>query len=361
MAQNTEMHDVIVIGGGIAGCYLANKLKGLDVLVMEKSTATKKDSGIVSTRYDALMGNKAVSEEIYRMEFVSPSNNILTMSSEKPIAYRLNRSKFEETLRKKLGKHVRYERADSIRFSNDGVFVGTDACDYECRLLVGADGALSLARDACGFRRPNIFYGLISEQKKPALNEMFRVYLNKYYSPDFFVWELQNEYGIITAKRPMEYFNFFRIRAELEKNRIYGSPIAIGLTKSFRDNCILLGESCGQTKPLTGGGLIFSMLSAKHAADVISRAFNEDYFRADLLGLYERRWRAELGWEIRKQMFFRSIYRRLTNAAIDRLFLDFGKYLENIHAFDYDHLSKLAYKMPKWKLLKAFLNIAAGM
>ncbi len=362
MKEKPEEHDVIIIGGGVSGCYLASKLKGFDVLVLEKSRQTKKDSGIVSTRFDSLVGNKSlVFGNINEMEFVSPARHVFSMKSSNPIAYRLDREGLELHLRGRAGKKLRYERAESIGFGRDSATVETQQGSYSCNLLVGADGALSAVRNACGFRRPKIFYGLISEQQRPELEGKFRVHLNKHYSPDFFSWELSNEYGLVTAKRPLEYFGFFRKKEGLAASAVAGAPIPVGFTRSFRDNCILVGDSCGQTKPLTGGGLIFSMLAARHAADVIRRAFEEDYFKADLLGLYERKWQMEIGWEIRKQLFFRSMYRRLTNAAIDRLFLDFGKHLEDVASFDYDQLSRLAYKMPKWKLLKNFLSIAAGI
>ena len=36
------MHDVVIVGGGVAGCYLASKLpKDLDVLIIERNKKIK--------------------------------------------------------------------------------------------------------------------------------------------------------------------------------------------------------------------------------------------------------------------------------------------------------------------------------
>ena len=56
---------------------------------------------------------------------------------------------------------------------------------------------------------------------------------------------------------------------------------------------LLVGEAAGQTKPFTGGGILYGMRSADHAARTV------DPTDPATLSEYESAWREELGTEIR--------------------------------------------------------------
>jgi len=354
-------YDVIIVGAGVAGATLAGKLKKSSVLILEKESGHKTDSGIVSTRYLKLVGRRSLIEEkIREMTFISPSGNTFTMTSERPFAYRLKRKAFSKHIRSKAKKKISHEEAVSVDFHSGGAVVRTNDDAYTCSVVVGCDGANSLVRRHAGIQAPKICYGLISENSMPELAGSFHVHLNKYFSPDFFAWMLSKEYGMMTAIRPREYFDFFSNKMGLQQKDVSGAAIPIGFTKSYGDNCMLLGDAAGQTKPLTGGGIIFSMLCAGHAANVIKMAFEQEYFKADLLSIYERRWRREIGWEIKKQLWLRGLYRKLTNRQIEKLFADFGQQLSKTKEFDYDRLSSIAYRLPKWKMLSTLISVMAG-
>jgi flavin-dependent dehydrogenase len=355
-----DEYDVVIVGAGVAGSVLAKKLGRLNVLVIEKERGHKVDSGIVSTRYDHLIGKKSLIEEkLHEMMFTSPSNKSFSIKSEKPFAYRLKRKKFSKYLRSRVRKNIVYENVNSVIFG-EGATVRTDKNEYQCSLVIGCDGAHSLVREAAGIKPPKISFGILAEKRTPELNGRFNVYLNKYFSPDFFAWMLSNEYGLITAVRPQDCMEYFMKKLSLKSDELHGSAIPVGFVRSYADNCILLGDSAGQTKPLTGGGIIFSMLCVRHAADVIKMAFEQDYFKKDLLGFYEKRWKREIGPEIGRQLFLRNMYRHFTNRQIDTLFDEFGASLEKISTFDYDKLSSIAYRLPKWKLVKTFISTFSG-
>src|SRR3989338_3946811 len=101
------MYDVIIVGGGIAGCYLASRLHGLNVLLIEKDKkVTLKDSGIVSADFLQFFSKAPIKTEIHRMDVFSPSGNSFTIYDNRPFAYILKREAFGSYLRKLASRNA---------------------------------------------------------------------------------------------------------------------------------------------------------------------------------------------------------------------------------------------------------------
>ena len=346
------MYDIIIIGAGTAGCYLARLLDpNLNVLIIEKDKKVKlKDSGIVSTRFTQFFSSKFIKERIKQMTLVSPSNLSYSISSEKPFAYVLKRKEFAQALRSEARKKAKivYEEAQEIDISKN-VKVRTNKNDYECKLIVGADGANSVVRKALGIKPPRCCTGIMVKNRSVESN--IRIFFNKYFSPEFFAWIKNEEYGLMTATRPPDYLNYFREQQELPKGKLYAAQIPIGYTKSFSKHAILIGDACGQVKPVTGGGIILSAKAANHAASVIENAIRKNNFSTRTLYEYEKSWKDDFGWEIRKQLLIRKIYRKLSNKDIEQILKDFMPSIEQT-SFDYDYLSNIWKSIPTIKLIK---------
>jgi len=350
------MYDIIIVGSGIAGSYLAEKLKRYKVLVIEKDKKISiKDSGIVSEGiFEFFKGNKLIREKISRMRFVSQNNKI---EIEGNIAYILEREDMSEFLRNKIEHKTAFETVKHIECSEGFITAKTDKNEYTAKLLVGADGANSIARNVITDKKPMLALGIMN--KTESLDyDCVNVFFNKYYSPDFFAWAIpqSNEYGLMTAVRPMEYYNYFKQKMNLPNGKVRGSFIPIGMTKSYANRILLVGDACGQTKPLTGGGIVFSLKAAQHALDTIKYAFERDQFDEDILKYYEWNWKHDFGAEIKRQLFLRKLYRRMTNRQIDDLFSKFGQHIQQIGDIDYDMPTRMWKKMPKLMLLKALLK-----
>ncbi len=92
------------------------------------------------------------------------------------------------------------------------------------------------------------------------------------------------------------------------------------LKRTYSDRVLAVGDAAGQTKPTTGGGIYYGILSAKAAAKIATEAFEKGDFSASILGKYEKEWRKEIGGEVRRGAFFRRLYERLSDNDIDDLF-----------------------------------------
>jgi len=356
------MHDVIFVGGGVAGCYTASLLpKDLDIMVLEKHKKVRpKDSGIVSGTFSSFFDEKGlVAAKASEIECLSPSGKKFSLRGHDSFISILRREAFTRRLRRDAKKKadLRFEIAEEVVFRKNSVLVVTNRGEHEAKMVVGCDGARSLVRSSMGIEQPRLAAGLMVKTNK-NLGEKISVFFNKHYSPDYFSWIIpqSKEYGLITENRPKEYLDYFAAKQGLPAGKLYAYMLPMGTTRSFSNRALLIGDACGQNKPLTGGGIIFSLRASRVAAGMIKDACEAEIFHSMFLGHYERLWKAELFSEIHNQLLARKIYRRLANDEIDKLFEDFGPCLSSLDNFDYDMFSNVWTELPKIKLLKFVLS-----
>ncbi|MFA4820476.1 MAG: NAD(P)/FAD-dependent oxidoreductase [Candidatus Aenigmatarchaeota archaeon] len=359
------MYDVIIVGGGVTGAYLASKLNGLNVMLIEKNKKViLKDSGIVSADFLNIFGKSLVKHEIREIEVFSPSGHSFTLGSEDPFAYIIKRTDFSMDLRASARKNatIVYENTLGVTYDKDFVTVHTTGGSYQGKLVVGADGANSIVRKYAKIPRPFLSLGIIVKTRR-SMDGNINVFINKYFSPNFFSWIIpqNNEYGTISDVRPREYLDYFKKQHYLPEGEIFAHLLPTGYVRSYSNRTILVGDACGQNKPLTGGGIMFGLKATTYAAATIEKAFIKERFDAGVLKHYEAAWKKDFAWEIDKQFLVRMLYRRLTNKQIDKIFLQLGPSIENLQRFDYDKFSKAWIKMPKIAMLKTVFLLATDM
>ena len=353
------MYDVIIVGGGVAGAYLAARLPDLNVLLIEKDKkGTLKDSGIVSKEFLDLFDENLIKSEINRIEAFSPSGLSFTLHSREPFAYILKRETFGKYLRSMARKNAKiiYETVIGVDYFKDFVFVRTDKGTYESRMVVGADGANSIVRRSIGIESPMLSVGIMKKTRQ-KLQGNIDVFFNKHFSPDFFSWIIpqSDEYGLITAKRPAECMKLFENRMYLPGGATYAHLIPTGYVRSYAHRTLLVGDAAGQNKPLTGGGIMFGLKAAHYAAATLLES--RDCFCKIHLAEYEKLWKKDFAWEIDKQFLARMFYSGLTNTQIDRIFKELGPEIEKLDGFDYDKFSGAWRKMPKIKMARLVLSL----
>ena len=353
------VYDVGIIGAGVAGSRLAWLLGecGYNVLLLEKNEEIKRDTGVVSCDIKNIIPLKEnlIKYKIKEMKFISPSGYEFTLHSNKPFCYILKRDKFGKWLRREAEKRCElvYEEFKNMRITDSEAKIKTKNSEYKAKMIVGADGALSKVRACLGIRKPKIFFGAMHPGKK--IDDKPAIWFNKKYSQHFFAWfSPPNEYGLITKRDIKEKFKHFTKDRNIlfSVDKLYARPIPIGFVKSFSYRAILIGDACGQVKPVTGGGIVFSLLAARIAAKTIRKGIKENNFSSSMLAEYEKRWKSLLANEIRFQLLLRRIFSLMNNRQIDGFFKEFGKEIENINNFNYDRIISLFKQIRKEKFLK---------
>ena len=148
-------YDVIVVGMGPAGASTAYELShaGLSVLGLEKHTHPryKVCGGALSARIDQYLPadyKQVVEEAVHRLQFSYSPEESYFVESPEPFAFMVMRSRFDKWLvsrAQQCGTEVHEdETVKSLEVIQDGIEVTTTKGRYYGRVVVGADGAMSV-------------------------------------------------------------------------------------------------------------------------------------------------------------------------------------------------------------------------
>ena len=338
------MHDVLVIGGGPVGSYIARCLAGagFGVAVLErgeKSGGRVCCTGMVSPEClrefgidDSLVINRFGSARIF-----SPSGNILRISREKEQACVIDRAglnlSFAGNAISAGAEYFYSSRVNGIRVEKGRVAAAVyGKGEYHARAAVIAAGFESALLKNSGFDRARDFaIGAQAEVETAGLEEV-EVYLGNGVAPGFFGWLVPTVPGRALAGLMSRRGAAFYLKKLLDSLKSQGKikavtsgPVCRGITlrpgrRTYDRRVIIAGDAAGQVKPLTGGGLYYGLLSARIAARELERALKSDDLSARALSRYERDWKKRLGTEITTSYWARKLYEKIGDARIERAF-----------------------------------------
>jgi len=320
------MHDFVVVGAGPAGARFARQAadRGRDVLVLEQGEIGlplacsghvsldvweylpegARDELFQNDIYGARFhvgGPESAGDPFYKREVIS--NAIDRVGLDKALAHAASEA----------GADVRdgHTVTDVVEGREHVVVTanGPDGVEtHEARMVVGADGPRSRVREACGLPEPREFlHGVLGFDPDPDDQDYVDVHLTV---PRFFAWRIPRgddgvEYGLAAKPGDDVSGRFDRLCAEYDVtlDRRCSGFIPIGPPRRVTGRrSLLVGDAAGQTKPFTGGGILYGMRAADHAAREV------DPTTPGTLGDYERTWRSELRNEIRLGHAVRAAY-----------------------------------------------------
>jgi flavin-dependent dehydrogenase len=178
----------------------------------------------------------------------------------------------------------------------------------EARMIAGCDGPRSRVRDELGLPDPGeLLHGVLGFDPTQDEADFVDVHLNV---PRFFAWRIPRgdagvEYGLAAAPGEDVPGRFDDLVGgyDADIDRRCSGAIPIGPPEeTVTRRGFLIGDAAGQTKPFTGGGILYGMT----AADIAAREI--DPRRPETLGAYERDWRSELRRDQRLGGLVRSGY-----------------------------------------------------
>lgn len=342
------MRDVVVIGAGPAGLVSARVLASLghDVLVLEEHETIG-----MPVHCTGLLGLEAFAEldlppasilgVADRAQFVAADGSSVVVDSASVRAAIVDRSQFDQSLAaasRTAGAELRAgARVRSLAVDRSHVSITVDGYDMpiRARACVVACGASYRFNRQLGLGVPRAFVQSAQLERSFDGPEQVEVHLGREVAPRGFAWIVPftrdgrpcNRIGLMCDSRAAARFKTFAQRIQSRFATADGAwpdarlkILPLGpVTRTYAERVLAVGDAAGLVKPTTGGGIYYSLISGRIAADTLHDALVADDLSEARLRVYETEWRARLGAEIRTGLAFRTLVARMNDRAIDAL------------------------------------------
>lgn len=337
------MHDVIVVGAGCVGSYVARILakKGYDVLVVDKDQEVGDSvncSGIIGAEaFSSLdLPEGAIQNVLRSVKIFGPSGRSVPYRPMEPLAYIVNRVLFDQILAKRATQSgAAYSMGtlvEDITVEEDGVrlnVLGGEEGTIRGKVCIVATGFGGKAPALPGIGEiQKVIQGVQLEAEMSDFEES-EIYLGRKVTPGSFAWVVpvgngKCKVGMLARQQGGDLLRKFlqiptiadRLKGwdgKLRANLIPLEPIS----KSYSDRLMVMGEAAGQTKITTTGGIYYGFLCAKIGAEILEKAFEKNDFSEKALLPYEVRWKALLRDEQKMGTQLLEIFSKLSDRQID--------------------------------------------
>jgi digeranylgeranylglycerophospholipid reductase len=342
-----QSYDVIIVGAGPAGSYIAYELasSGHTVAVFEEKSAPGLNAcctGIISTEclQSLDLGTDVILTRVNSAKFFSPSGRCLRFQTENVQAYVVNRLLLDKALASKAqSQGAQYffsspvlditPRKDSIQAET--LCFGAREI-FSARALVLANGFRPKLPRKLGLGKIKSFLvGAQAEIETKNVDEL-EVYFGQEIAPGAFAWLVPTSTNkayvglLATSQAKLHLQNllnnlFGQGRVTSREVEIEQKAIPVGtLARSYGDRVLVIGDAAGQVKPTTGGGIYFGHLGARIAAKVLDEALSSDNLTAGQLSRYQKQWKAKMGKELSRGYWARWAYAKLSDRQIKGIF-----------------------------------------
>ena len=314
--------DVVVVGAGPAGSTAAEHaaLNGASVLILEKRTqvgipvrcgefmpSVEEMKGIFpkATDLDSLFdipGNlHSLPTDMIRI--YSPK----LMAWEVPFTgYTTDRDRFDQYLASRAVKAGAELRTGLACTKVIGKVVTTPEMDIEAKVIIGADGPLSLVGKSLGYGRSTDLCPGVSVQVKGDFEPIPEMYFGTV-APGGYAWILPKKGGANVglgvapkfSRMPVgEYFDQFMKFKELKSSeKVMGKliPMSGPIKRTVIGDSLVVGDAAGQVMAVNGGGIPISMVCGR----IAGQAAADTVIKGKPLTVYEDKWKRELGKPLR--------------------------------------------------------------
>lgn len=353
----TQRVDVLVVGGGPAGCVAAREAaaggRGLDVLLVERDPAigapVRCAEGVGSAGLREFMdpdGAPWVSRRITRVIFWAPDGTEVHVGG-RDVGYILDRTRFEPALAdeaRRAGAEVRI-RTEALAMARDNgawrVRLAGPRGEEDVRagVVVGADGVEGMVGRWAGLDTRVPARDMESCAQYVVSNvsvdhDAIYLHFTHQWAPGGYAWifpksEDSANVGLgmvaLRAERrnAREYLDGYLARyfpdGRVTGFTVGGVVVSPTVRRAVTDGVILAGDAAHMINPLSGAGIVNAMkagrLAGRHAAAAIAQGDTS----ARRLERYHEEWMALLGEDHLKYYRIKEALARLDDGFFNRL------------------------------------------
>ena len=374
MSLDSDYYDVCIVGASIAGNYLTYLLSksNLKIAILEDHKEIGipfQCAGIIAQKLSQLIDlpTNIISNRVTTAKIVNPSGKYINLSGDEQ-PYVIDRIALDRLFYEKIkdNPNITYflgERYKSFDYridkSKTHLLIKTSKRNLKSKILIGCDGPLSSVGNQLKVKNDVIFATQI-RIKANFLEQEAAMYFNPKWK-QLFGWivpEGNQIYRMPTSssKNVNKCFKAFLNELGIDShNKIdqQGGIIPYGIMNKIAfDNILLLGDSAGQVKATTGGGIVMLLTAAKYASNCVKLCFkNGNFSKKFIKRNYEKPCSQTIGRELKLHFIIRLILENFRNK-------DFEIFFKIIKENKIEHLITFYGDMdfPKALIIKLLLN-----
>lgn len=346
------MHDVAIVGGGPGGLYAALQLarRGADVVLFEEHPVPGDPvhcTGVLADEAFAEfdLPRTSILNTLSTATFFGPAGDTIEYTTPSTEAVVIDRLAFDgqlsEAARAAGAILTVNTRVTEITVAPDDVTLTVNGNRrVRARTVILACGANYTLQRRLGLGMPSVHLQSAQLELPSETPGQVEVHFGRDVAPKGFAWAvpvtrpdgIYARVGLMCEGNARAHFGRFlagvgprwrigrggRLDAGAEP-RCKVLPLG-PLERTYADRVLAVGDAAGLVKATTGGGIYYSLVSARIAAEVLSKALETDTVGEASLSDYETRWRAVLGDEMDAQMQLRRLAHELSDQDIDALF-----------------------------------------
>ena len=341
------MYDVLIIGAGPAGNMAALELAkaGARTAVIDyrERIGDKLCTGVIGLECARKfpVSERHIRRQVDSALIHSPSGRCYRVKKSGPQALIVDRVAYVSEVASRAAKHgAEYfigHRATAIDQTRNGVRVwtrrGPTVECFESRLLLIATGFRSPVTQMvglCGRNDQDFIFGQQVEVETNGVEDV-EVFIGGDGAPESVGWLVPTSgshglVGTISRQKQAVCLDSLvtrlqdegRIESNVHEFNRWGIPVR-PLTTTYGPGTMVLGDAAGFTKPTTGGGIYYGMMSGRIAAETALEALDSGDLSDRTLQRYEQRWKREFGREMDVGYYARKLFEAMSNEQKDEI------------------------------------------